>query len=97
VRLLDDRVGYCGAFYGQSGKGDPYPDGITVQALVGLIDDLPEGFTELGCHPGFAGDLDSVYRCEREIEVRVLCDPAVRQRVEHAGVRLCSFRKVPNA
>jgi predicted glycoside hydrolase/deacetylase ChbG (UPF0249 family) len=85
-------IGYTGAFYGQSGKGDPYPEGITFDALLSLLDDLPAGTTELGCHPGaddLAG-LDSMYRAERAVERRVLCDPRLPAALAARRITLAS-------
>jgi len=84
-------IRYCGEFYGQSGRGDPYPEGITVKALVALIQQLPPGTTELGCHPGLDADLDSSYRDERLREVAVLCHPRVREALRQSEVRLRAF------
>jgi predicted glycoside hydrolase/deacetylase ChbG (UPF0249 family) len=82
---------YCGAFYGQSNQGAPYPEGITVECLLSLIRTLPAGVTELGCHPAGTLDFESVYLRERPVELRSLCDPRVRTALAEAGVRLCSF------
>lgn len=84
-------VHYCGDFYGQSGTGEPWPEGITVDALVRIIHGLDAGITELGCHPGEDDDFDSVYRAERTQEVEVLCHPEVRRALARANVRLASF------
>ena len=86
-------VAYCGAFYGQSGKGDPHPEGITFDALLSLLDGLPEGATELGCHPGAddLGDLDSMYRSERAAERRVLCDPRLPAARAARRITLAAF------
>jgi predicted glycoside hydrolase/deacetylase ChbG (UPF0249 family) len=81
-------VDYRGDFYGQTGKGEPYWSALTLDALLGVVDGLPDGVTELGCHPGFVDDLDSTYRLEREMETRVLCEPALRARLEASGVLL---------
>lgn len=86
---------YAGDFYGQTGTGFPYHEAIEVDALVRVIEGLPPGVTELGCHPGLgmgADGLDTMYRFEREREVAVLCDPRVRAAIVAAGIRLCSFR-----
>jgi predicted glycoside hydrolase/deacetylase ChbG (UPF0249 family) len=84
-------VRYCGDFYGQTGKGEPYPEGITADALVRVIAGLPAGGTELCCHPGYADDVDSMYRAERAAEVAALCDPRVPAAIAEAGVELVSF------
>ena len=87
-------IHYLGDFYGQSGKGEPYPEAITVAALQRLLRGLEPGVWELGCHPGYGGDLDSMYRHEREQELRVLCDPAVVTVVKASGIRLRSFAEI---
>jgi predicted glycoside hydrolase/deacetylase ChbG (UPF0249 family) len=71
--------------------GEPYPQGITVASLVTLIERLPSGTTELGCHPGLDTELDSSYRVERLTEVRTLCDPRVADAIDRERVRLRSF------
>jgi chitin disaccharide deacetylase len=95
ARGLTPHVQYCGDFYGQTGEGEPYPEGITLEGLLTTIRKLPAGLTELGCHPGDDGNLDSVYRSERLQELRVLCDPQVRAALEANQVQLCSFLDVP--
>jgi predicted glycoside hydrolase/deacetylase ChbG (UPF0249 family) len=84
-------IPYRGDFYGQSGKGEPYPQGITVASLVSFLERLPAGTTELGCHPGLDAELESGYRLERLTEVRTLCDPRVRDAIDNEGIVLCSF------
>jgi chitin disaccharide deacetylase len=91
VRDLDARVRFCGAFYGQTGRGDALPEAITAQALAGLIASLPPGCTEIACHPAVGDDLASDYRAERSREVEALCHPAARAAVARTGVVLASF------
>ena len=88
---------YCGAFYGQGRHGTPLPEGITPDALAGLIGDLPTGITELACHPAEAIDIETDYAAERLAELRALCDPRVRAAVVDAGVRLHDFRTLARA
>ena len=87
-------IRYEGGFYGQSGKGEPYPAGIEAERLVELIEALPPGRTELGCHPGIGDDTGSPYASEREQELRALCDPRVREALERERIRLCSFAQL---
>ena len=91
VRGYDPGVRHCGDFYGQTGAGEPWPDGITVAAMVEIIRSLGPGVTELSCHPGLDGDFDSVYRHERATEVEVLCHPDARRGLEENGVLLTAF------
>ena len=91
VRGFDPRISYRGDFYGMSGKGEPYPEGITEAALLRLITDLPAGATELGCHPGEDDGTELVYRNERPLELEALCAPAVATAITNADVDLVSF------
>jgi predicted glycoside hydrolase/deacetylase ChbG (UPF0249 family) len=88
------RVRYSGAFYGQNTRGERHPELVSVSALVQLVRGLPAGITELGCHPGLDDDVDSVYRCERSIEVLTLCDPAVCEAIRAEGIELRSFHQL---
>jgi predicted glycoside hydrolase/deacetylase ChbG (UPF0249 family) len=96
LRGCDSLVTYCGSFYGQSSEGEAFPDGISADGLIKLISDLPAGWTEAGCHPGYGEDLDSVYCAERADEVRVLCSERVREALVREGVQLRSFHDVAN-
>ena len=87
-------IHWCGRFYGQSGKGGPYPEGISVAYLISLLTTLAPGSTELGCHPGQDLGLASCYRLERLVEVQTLCDPAVRRTIEEQGIRLITFEEL---
>ncbi len=91
VRALTPGVTYRGDFYGQTGRGEPAPEAITVDALVALIQTLPAGVTELGCHPAAEPEVDSSYCQERPVELRALCDPRVRDALQTEGIELVSF------
>jgi predicted glycoside hydrolase/deacetylase ChbG (UPF0249 family) len=93
VRHLDPGVRYLGDFHGQTETGEPLPALISAGALVALLERLEDGTTELACHPGYAHDLESGYKHERELELRALCDPRVRAVVEARGIRLVDFRR----
>ena len=91
LRELDRRVRYCGEFYGQNDRGEPFPELVTAERLIGLIAELPPGVTELGCHPARGRVPGSSYDAERERELEALCDPRVRAALEDAGIELTSF------
>lgn len=93
LRGLDERLHYRGDFYGQH-DGRPWPEGIGIDALMSLLGDLRTPVTEIGCHPGFADDLDSMYKDERAIEVAALCDSRVRELFDDGTLTLCSFREL---
>ena len=92
VRSFTPGLRYEGGFYGQSGKGEPWPEGITVQALCALLRALPPGATELGCHPALDDDSGSSYCAERTVETATLCDPRVRDVLREEGIALRSYR-----
>jgi predicted glycoside hydrolase/deacetylase ChbG (UPF0249 family) len=94
LRGAGGKVRYCGSFYGQTRDGSPTRHLIRVTAIVALLRGLPPGFTELGCHPGRAVDIDSMYGRERLAEVRSLCSRRVRSVIEERGIRMCSFADV---
>ena len=89
-------VCYRGNFYGQTAEGAPLPDAISVNGLIRILETLPPGYTELGCHPADGCDLDTMYRSERLEELRVLCDPNVRTAIQARGIELRSFKELPN-
>lgn len=93
LRSCTPAIRYCGDFYGQASKGYAYPEGIAVGQLLNVLDALPPGLTELGCHPGLGEDVDSMYRTERATEVQTLCDPSVRSAIHAGNIRLISFRE----
>lgn len=94
LRGCDPRVRYRGDFYGQSAEGFPCHDCITPAALLQTATSLTPGVTELGCHPGYAESLDTVYREERALEVATLCDAQVRRGLANLKIRLVSFASV---
>jgi chitin disaccharide deacetylase len=91
LRRCSPRVRYCGSFYGQTPQGSPLPDVLCPEGLLRILNDLPSGVTELGCHPGLDNDLQTMYGAERAREVEVLCDPQVRTALPAMGIELCSF------
>jgi chitin disaccharide deacetylase len=94
LRHCTPGVRYEGGFYGQTGRGDPLPDAITVEALLGILTILPSGVTELGCHPGEEDDAISMYRAERRRELETLCDRRIHAAVTSGSIQLCSFAHV---
>ena len=91
LRHYSLRVRHEGRFYGQGRTGEAFAAGITVAQLVDMLRGLPGGVTEIACHPGFADDLETMYRKERQVELEVLCDPGVRRAVCEEGIELIGF------
>jgi predicted glycoside hydrolase/deacetylase ChbG (UPF0249 family) len=94
LRNCTPKIRYCGQFYGQTRKGEPFLEAISVEGLVKILAELPQGITELSCHPGLEYDLDTMYLIERAREVQVLCDPRVRTVIIAEDVNLCSFSDI---
>ncbi len=64
--------------------------GATVETLLRILEDLPEGVTELVCHPGY-WDAGADGYGWREAELSALTDPRVVAKVKAAGVELITF------
>ena len=94
LRANTAHVTHLGGFHGQTGTGEALHENITPDALIDLLDALPPGVTELGCHPGDGIDDVPPYSSERLIELETLCDPAVRQALEDRSIDLVSFHSV---
>ncbi len=64
--------------------------------LVELLAELPEGSTELMCHPGLCGEAlrgaPTRLKESREAELEALMAPAVREALERHAIELVSYR-----
>jgi chitin disaccharide deacetylase len=87
-------VRHFSKFYGQWG-GKTHLEQISAQGLIRLLETgMADGFTELSCHPGCCDpELQSSYRIEREVELRSLCDPLVREWLSVQQIQLVNFRE----
>jgi predicted glycoside hydrolase/deacetylase ChbG (UPF0249 family) len=94
LRHFSTAIQYCGSFYGQTSKGLPIPQAISVESLVAILTDLPSGLTELSCHPGRVTRGEMPYGSERSTEVDVLSHPQVRIVLNSQRIELRSFRDV---
>jgi predicted glycoside hydrolase/deacetylase ChbG (UPF0249 family) len=97
LRFCHPTILHCGEFYGQTGQGIPCPAAISVDGLVRIVASLPNGITELGCHPGVGNDVDSMYCGERSDEVKTLCHPQVRSALAAHSIGLRSFGDIRQA
>ncbi len=89
----DGRVGFVGGFYAQWEWMVTNLEYVSVPFLQRMLrEEVPEGWTEFSCHPGYRSpDYTAVYLEEREAEVRTLTDPRIRQTIEELGLRLVSY------
>ncbi len=65
----------------------------TLQQLRESLRALPEGLTELMCHPGYTPQtLKSGYSSQREVELATFTHPDARRWLEAEGIEPCDFR-----
>ena len=95
LRSCNSEARYVGGFYGQTAEGLSLPDVISIKGLIKILRELPNGISELGCHPGFADGLDTMYKSERTEEIKVLCDARIKEAIGAMGIELCSFADLP--
>jgi predicted glycoside hydrolase/deacetylase ChbG (UPF0249 family) len=72
-----------------------YDAGATLAGLLGILERLPAGCTELMCHPAVVDDelrRGSSYALPRAAELAVLTDPQVRAALARLQIELCDFR-----
>jgi len=76
---------FVGTFFGRRA--------LRLDKLLRLLESLPEGISELMCHPGYNDPAlaSSTYRRERELELGLLTHPAVRERLVELGIQLVAF------
>ena len=91
LRLFSPDVQHCGQFYGQTARGVPLPEAISLDSLIAILTNLPSGTTELVCHPGRITADESSYGAERSTEVDVLSHPSVRTFLISQGIELRAF------
>ena len=97
ARDLAERAGIAAADYfcGIAQTGE-----LTLPGLEKFLHSLPEGTTELMCHPGCAdGELrKSATRLQssREEELRILTSTTVRNCVASLGIRLINYAEIAN-
>jgi predicted glycoside hydrolase/deacetylase ChbG (UPF0249 family) len=86
VPLRNRGIRYERRFYGR--------DAISPEHLTRLIEALPPGWTEIGCHPAAGPVPISSYDAERQIELATLRDPGVKNLLNVTSVQLCSYAQV---
>lgn len=71
-----------------------YHAGANLENLLEILRNLPHGITELMCHPGYVEDLVEIYREPREIELRALTNPRVKDVIQQEGIQLINFSQM---
>jgi predicted glycoside hydrolase/deacetylase ChbG (UPF0249 family) len=69
---------------------------LGIKELLDILRNLPEGLTELMCHPGYLREelrsAPTRLKESREIELRALIAPETRQLLAETGVQLVAYR-----
>lgn len=89
-------VNFIYSFFGmQLVTGAPRPERVTSRHLLEVLKDLPEGVSELMCHPGYiTPDLKSSYTKQREMELEALTDPRVKEAIRKEGIKLINWSQL---
>jgi chitin disaccharide deacetylase len=74
---------------------------LTKEGVIRLLHNLPEGTTELMCHPGYVDEhlrrSGTRLQDSRQKELEIFTDPEVRNVVASQGIRLIDYAFVTNA
>ena len=73
---------------------DFYDEGATDEELLRILNKLNDGTSEIMCHPGYVDDAfanESVYNFQRERELKILTDLAVKQALAERHIHLTTF------
>jgi chitin disaccharide deacetylase len=76
---------------------DFYDERATREELLLIIKDLPDGTTEIMCHPGYtdvALAKESVYNEQRDRELQILTDPSIKEAIQAKGIELITFAEL---
>jgi predicted glycoside hydrolase/deacetylase ChbG (UPF0249 family) len=71
-----------------------YDETATKDNLLNIIKGVPEGTSELMCHPGYVDDAfarESIYNFQRERELEILTDPSIKEAIASQNIELISF------
>ncbi|MEK6573518.1 MAG: carbohydrate deacetylase [Chloroflexota bacterium] len=73
-----------------------YDDGVTISNLLGILNTLPDGLTEIMSHPGYVDDEllhGSSYNLRREEEIEVLTSDEVKEAITANRITLRTFKE----
>ncbi len=101
VTLLAERgrraLSEAGVFFPDRFFGLFHTGALTESVLLAIVRYLPEGVSELMCHPGFVDEALRAVRTRlrscREEELRALTSPIVRDEIRRRGVRLVTYEE----
>jgi len=71
-----------------------YDEGATHDELLDILSKVENGTYEIMCHPGYVDEAfakESAYNFQRERELKILTNPAIKQAIEAHGIELITF------
>jgi predicted glycoside hydrolase/deacetylase ChbG (UPF0249 family) len=74
-----------------------YDQAASLENLMAILARLRTGTTEIMCHPGYADQelvSGSRYNIQRENELAILTDPAIRSFIQDAGINLINYSQL---
>lgn len=77
---------FIGSFFGRQHISEDY--------ILSILNAIPVGISELMCHPGISDEFlinESSYVDERQIELNLLTEPAIKQQLNNYGVELVNY------
>lgn len=85
-----DKINFIDSFFGV-----PKIENISVNHLLKILKNLPEGQSELMCHPGIVSpDLNSSYSKQREVELKTLTSPIIKKAVKKLKIKLIKWSEI---
>ncbi|OGH11449.1 MAG: hypothetical protein A3B38_01365 [Candidatus Levybacteria bacterium RIFCSPLOWO2_01_FULL_36_13] len=82
------QINFINSFFGM-----PSMEAISIANLVKILNSLPEGTSELMCHPGIlSADLKSSYSEQRELELKTLTSQRIAQEVKNLRIKLINWK-----
>jgi predicted glycoside hydrolase/deacetylase ChbG (UPF0249 family) len=88
ARIREKGIATTDAFLGDAGQEAYW----TASRLEQALGSLPQGLTELMCHPGYApSKVKSGYAEQRETELRTFLDAGLPKRLAELGIQLATF------
>ena len=88
--------GFYGHWYDEEWRSYSAPELISIENLEKILRELPEGATELGCHPAYLSpDLYSSYALEREIELATLFHPRIFDVIQELRIAVVNYATLP--
>jgi hypothetical protein len=73
-----------------------YDQAATLKTLLNILTTLPEGISEIMCHPGYADEeilRESAYNRQREVEIEVLTNVEARRALAANNITLTTFKR----